>query len=62
MFMHPQNILGLYKAVLNVLSGGNWVQQPLQARLGLKLLFFIARVKTWGWRRAGLNVESRLEW
>jgi flavin-dependent dehydrogenase len=62
MFMHPQNILGLYKAVLNVLSGGNWVQQPLQARLGLKLLFLIARVKTWGWRRAGLNVESRLEW
>ena len=62
MFMHPQNVLGLYAAVLNVLSGGNWVQQPLRAKLGLKLLFFIARVKTWGWRRAGLPVESRLEW
>jgi flavin-dependent dehydrogenase len=62
MFMHPQNRLGLYAAVLNVLSGGNWVKQPLRVRLALHLLFVIARFKTWGWRLTGRTVESRLEW
>jgi flavin-dependent dehydrogenase len=62
MFMHPQDRLGLYTAVLNVLSGGNWVKQPLKARLSLALLFVIARFKTWGWRLTGRPVESRLEW
>ena len=62
MFMHPQDRFGLYAAVLNVLSGGNWVMRPLRVRLALALLFQVARVKTWWWRRQGLNVESRLEW
>jgi flavin-dependent dehydrogenase len=62
MFMHPQDRLGLYAAVLNVLSGGNWVHQPLKVRLALRLLFTIARFKTWGWRLTGRQVESRLEW
>jgi flavin-dependent dehydrogenase len=62
MFMHPQDRFGLYAAVLNVLSGGNWVQRPLRVRLSLALLFAVARLKTWIWRRAGLPVESRLEW
>ena len=62
MFMHPQDRFGLYAAVLNVLSGGNWVKMPLRVRLSLALLFGLARLKTWGWRRAGLPVESRLEW
>jgi flavin-dependent dehydrogenase len=62
MFMHPQDRFGLYAAVLNVLSGGNWVKRPLKVRLALALFFEVARVKTWWWRRQGLNVESRLEW
>jgi flavin-dependent dehydrogenase len=62
LFMHPQDKFGLYAAVLNVLSGGNWVKAPLRVRLSLALLFVVARVKTWSWRRAGLPVESRLEW
>jgi flavin-dependent dehydrogenase len=62
MFMHPQERFGFYAAVLNVLSGGNWVRRPLRVRLSLRLLFAIARVKTWWWRRQGLDVESRLEW
>ena len=62
MFMHPQDRFGLYAAVLNVLSGGNWVQRPLRVRLSLALLFGLARLKTWSWKRAGLPVESRLEW
>ena len=62
MFMHPQDRFGVYAAVLNVLSGGNWVQSPWRVRLALRLLFTIARVNTWLWRRSGRPVESRLEW
>jgi flavin-dependent dehydrogenase len=62
MLMHPQRRFGLYAAVLNVLSGGNWVRAPLRVRLALALWFAVARVKTWSWRRAGRPVESRLEW
>jgi flavin-dependent dehydrogenase len=62
MFMHPKNRLGMYAAVLNVLSGGNWVKTPLRVRLALALFFILARIKTWSWRRAGRPVESRLEW
>jgi flavin-dependent dehydrogenase len=62
MFMHPPKESPIYVAVLNVLSGGNWVKTPLRVRLSLALLFVIARVKTWSWRRAGRSVESRLEW
>jgi flavin-dependent dehydrogenase len=62
LFMHPKNLFGTYEAVLNVLSGGNWVMSPWRLRLALRLLYGIARVKTWMRRRAGLSVESRLEW
>ena len=62
MFMHPQDRLGLYAAVLNVLSGGNWVTSPWRVRLGLRVLFGMARVNTWLHRRRGLPVESRIEW
>ena len=62
MFMHPQDRLGLYAAVLNVLSGGNWVTSPWRTRLALRVLFAMARVNTWLRRRRGLPIESRLEW
>jgi flavin-dependent dehydrogenase len=62
MFMHPQDRLGIYAAVLNVLSGGNWVRMPVHVRATLGLVFLMARIKTWLWRRAGRPVESRLEW
>jgi len=62
MFMHPHDRLGLYQAVLNVLSGGNWVTSPWRVRLALRLLFVMARANTWLRRRKGLPVESRLEW
>ena len=62
MFMHPQDRLGLYAAVLNVLSGGNWVISPWRTRLALRVLFAMARVNTWLRRRRGLPIESRLEW
>jgi flavin-dependent dehydrogenase len=62
MFMHPQDRLGLYAAVLNVLSGGNWVTSPWRTRLALRVLFAMARANTWLRRRRGLSVESRLEW
>jgi len=62
MFMHPQDRLGIYGAVLNVLSGGNWVQSPLRTRLTLRLVFTVAFFKTWFWRLSGRPVESRLEW
>jgi flavin-dependent dehydrogenase len=62
LFMHPRNTLGIYAAVLNVLSGGNWVRWPWRVRFALRALFGVARVKGWLRRRAGLPVESRLEW
>jgi flavin-dependent dehydrogenase len=62
LFMHPRDALGMYVAVLNVLSGGNWIRMPWRVRLSLRLLFGIARVEAWVRRRRGLPVESRLEW
>jgi flavin-dependent dehydrogenase len=62
LFMHPRDTLGMYVAVLNVLSGGNWIRMPRRVRLSLRLLFSIARVEAWVRRRRGLPVESRLEW
>ena len=62
LFMHPRAILGVYVAVLNVLSGGNWVRMPWRVRASLRLFFAIARVTRWARRRRGLPVESRLEW
>ena len=62
LFMHPRDTLGMYVAVLNVLSGGNWIRMPWRVHLSLRLLFGIARVEAWIRRRRGLAVESRLEW
>ena len=62
LFMHPRNHFGIYEAVLNVLSGGNWITSPWRVRLALRLLFGIARVNGWVRRLSGQPVESRLEW
>lgn len=62
LFMHPRSFLGMYGAVLNVLSGGSFIRMRWRTRLSLALLFAIARVNTWVRRRAGLPVQSRLEW
>jgi flavin-dependent dehydrogenase len=62
LFMHPRDTLGMYVAVLNVLSGGNWIRMPWRVRASLRLLFGIARITGWARRRRGLPVESRLEW
>jgi flavin-dependent dehydrogenase len=62
LFMHPRDTLGMYVAVLNVLSGGNWIRMPWRVRMSLRLLFGIARITAWARRRQGLPVESRLEW
>ena len=62
LIMHPRNHFGIYEAVLNVLSGGNWVTMPWRVRVALRILYGIARINTWHRRRAGLPVESRLEW
>jgi flavin-dependent dehydrogenase len=62
LFMHPRNVLGMYEAVLNVLSGGNWVTSPWRVRIALRLLYGVTRINTWVRGRAGLPVESRLEW
>ena len=62
LFIHPRDTLGMYVAVLNVLSGGNWIRMPWRVRAALRLLFGIARITGWARRRQGLPVESRLEW
>jgi flavin-dependent dehydrogenase len=62
LFMHPRNIFGIYEAVLNVLSGGNWVTSPWRVRVALRVLYGITRVNGWVRRRAGLPIESRIEW
>jgi len=62
LFMRPRNHFGIYEAVLNVLSGGNWVTSPLRLRLALRILYGLTRLNGWLRRRAGLPIESRLEW
>ena len=62
LFMHPRNYLGVYTAVLNVLSGGSFIKMTWRTRLSLAIFFGLARVHTWLRRRAGLPIESRLEW
>ena len=62
LFMHPRDTLGMYVAVLNVLSGGNWIRMPWHVRASLRLFFAISRITGWARRRQGLPVESRLEW
>jgi flavin-dependent dehydrogenase len=62
LFLRPKNVFGIVRAVLNVLSGGSFIRMPLRVRFALALLFGLTRVRTWVRRRAGLPVESRLEW
>ncbi|HXG15846.1 MAG TPA: NAD(P)/FAD-dependent oxidoreductase [Calidithermus sp.] len=62
LLMHPRQDFGIYRAVLNVLSGGSWVRFGWRTRLALALLFGIARVNAYVRRARGLPVESRLEW
>jgi flavin-dependent dehydrogenase len=62
LFLRPRDILGMVRAVLNVLSGGSFIRMPLRVRLALSLLFGLTRLQAWGRRRAGRPVESRLEW
>jgi flavin-dependent dehydrogenase len=50
------------EAVLSVLSGGAFLRMSLSTRLALRVLFAAARMNVWARRRAGLPVESRLEW
>jgi len=52
LFMHPRNYFGVYEAVLNVLSGGNWVTMPWRVRVALRILFGLGRINTWTRRRA----------
>lgn len=62
LLMHPRDDFGIYRAVLNVLSGGSWLRMGWRNRMALALLFGIARVNGWVRRATGRPVESRLEW
>jgi flavin-dependent dehydrogenase len=62
LFLRPKDVFGMVRAVLSVLSGGSFIRMPLRVRLSLSLLFALARLQAWGRRRAGLSIESRLEW
>jgi len=62
LFMRPRNYFGIYEAVLNVLSGGNWITSPWRVRMALRLFYGIARVNGWVRRWTGQPVASRLEW
>lgn len=61
-FMKPKDVLGVVRGVLNVLSGGSFLRMTFRTRFALAFLFTITRIRTWVRRRAGLPVESRLEW
>jgi flavin-dependent dehydrogenase len=62
LFLNPNNAFGMVTAVLNVLSGGSFIHQPLRVRLALRLLFTLTRIRAWVRRGTGRPVESRLEW
>jgi flavin-dependent dehydrogenase len=62
LLLHPRDYFGIYRAVLNVLSGGSFIRMPRRNRAALAILFAISRVKVWLRRRAGRPYESRLEW
>lgn len=62
LFMRPRNHFGIYRAVLAVLSGGSFLHMAWRTRASLAILFAITRANVWLRRRAGLPVESRLEW
>lgn len=60
--LRPRPWLGVYAAVLHVLSGGSFFGMGWRTRAGLATLNVLARLNTWVRRRAGQPVESRLEW
>jgi flavin-dependent dehydrogenase len=60
--MHPQRRLGVYDAVLNVLSGGSFLRYTWRTRASLAVLFALARANAWLRRVRGRAGESRLEW
>ena len=62
LLLKPRNYFGMRDAVLTVLGGGAFFGMPTGARWSLRLLFALARLKVVARRRAGLPVESRLEW
>ena len=62
LLLKPKNNFGMRDAVLTVLSGGAFFRMPTWTRWSLRLLFVLARLKALDRRRAGLPVESRLEW
>jgi flavin-dependent dehydrogenase len=62
LFLKPRNPLGMFDAVLSVLAGGTFHAMSWKMRLGIEALFALARANVWVRRRAGLAVESRLEW
>lgn len=61
-FLGPKDILGIYRAVLNVLSGGSFMRITWRVRASLAVLFAVARVNGWVRRLRGRPIESRLEW
>jgi flavin-dependent dehydrogenase len=61
-FLKPKDVLGVVRGVLNVLSGGSFLKMTFRTRFALAFLFTITRINTWVRRRAGLPVQSRLEW
>jgi hypothetical protein len=62
MLLKPRNYFGVRDAVLTVLSGGAFFGMPVRTKWSLQILFALARLKALERRRAGLPVESRLEW
>ena len=62
LFLNPRNYFGVRDAVLSVLAGGTFFGMPFRTRVSLQILFALTRLKVWTRRRAGLPVESRLEW
>ena len=48
--------------MLTVLSGGAFGGMSLRTRATLQVVFGAARMNVWARRRAGLPIESRLEW
>jgi flavin-dependent dehydrogenase len=62
LFLKPRNYFGVRDAVLSVLAGGTFFGMPFRTRMSLQILFALTRLKVWTRRRAGLPVESRLEW
>jgi flavin-dependent dehydrogenase len=62
LFLKPRNYLGIRDAVLTVLSGGAFFGMPGWTKVALGMLFALTRLKVASRRRAGLPVESRLEW